>query len=60
MKPHLVIFYTERGVISARYFFKNVPPSLNDIKEMQKDLQKLAQLKEEPVIVNWLPVVVNE
>ena len=27
MKPHLVIFYTERGVISARYFFKNIPPA---------------------------------
>lgn len=53
---HLVIFYTEKGIYSAVYIFKNIPPTIEDIKEMQKDLQKAESLIQTPAIVNWLPI----
>ena len=53
---HLVIFYTENGIYSAVYDFKNIPPTIEDIKEMQKDLQKMESLIQMPAIVNWLPI----
>lgn len=33
---HLVIFYTGNGIYSAVYNFKNIPPTTEDINEMQK------------------------
>lgn len=53
---HLVIFYTENGIYSAVYDFKNIPQTIEDIKEMQKDIQKKESLIQMPVIVNWLPI----
>lgn len=53
---HLVIFYAENGIYSAVYDFKNIPPTIEDIKEMQKDLQKMESLIRMPAIVNWLPI----
>lgn len=53
---HLVIFYTENGVCSAVYNFKNIPPTIEDIKEMQKDIQKTESLIQMSAIVNWLPI----
>lgn len=53
---HLVIFYTENGIYSAVYDFKNIPPIIADINEMQKDIQKMENLIQMPVIVNWLPI----
>lgn len=53
---HLVIFVTENGISSAVYNFKNTPPTVEDIKEMQKDMQKTEDLIQMPVIVNWLPI----
>lgn len=35
---HLVILYTENGIYSAVYNFKNIPPTTEDINEMQKDI----------------------
>ena len=52
---HLVIFYTENGIYSAVYDFKNIPPTIEDINEMQKDTQKMENLIQMPAIVNWLP-----
>lgn len=51
---HLVIFYTENGIYSAVYNFKNIPPTTEDIKEMQKDIQKTESLIQIPAVVNWL------
>lgn len=56
MNPHLVIFHTEESVISARWDFKNIPPSLNEIMEIQKEMKRIAKLDYEPTIVNWLPI----
>ena len=53
---HLVIFYTENGIYSAVYNFKNIPPTTEDIKEMQKDIQKTESLIQMPAVVNWLPI----
>lgn len=53
---HLVIFYTENGIYSAVYNFKNIPPTTEDIKEMQKDIQKTESLIQIPAVVNWLPI----
>ena len=53
---HLVIFYTENGIYSAVYNFKNIPPTTEDIKEMQKDIQKTESLIQTPAVVNWLPI----
>lgn len=53
---HLVIFVTENGISSAVYNFKNTPPTVEDIKEMQKDMQKTEDLIQMPAIVNWLPI----
>ena len=53
---HLVIFYTGNGIYSAVYDFKNIPPTIEDIKEMQKDIQKVKSLIQMPAIVNWLPI----
>ena len=53
---HLVIFYTENGIYSSVYNFKNIPPTIEDIKEMQKDIQKMESLIQMPAIVNWLPI----
>ena len=53
---HLVIFYTGNGIYSAVYGFKNIPPTIEDIKEMQKDIQKMESLNQMPAIVNWLPI----
>ena len=53
---HLVIFYTENGIYSAVYDFKNIPPTIEDINEMQKDIQKVESLIQMPAIVNWLPI----
>lgn len=53
---HLVIFYTENGIYSAAYNFKNIPPTIEDIKEMQKDIQKTESLIQMPAVVNWLPI----
>lgn len=53
---HLVIFYTESGMCSAIYNFKNIPPTVEDIKEMQKDMQKTESFVQTPVIMNWLPI----
>lgn len=53
---HLVIFYTENGIYSAVYNFKNIPPTIEDIKEMQKDIQKTESLIQMPAVVNWLPI----
>lgn len=53
---HLVIFYMENGIYSAVYDFKNIPPTIEDINEMQKDIQKMENLIQMPVIVNWLPI----
>ena len=50
---HLVIFYTENGIYSN---FKNIPPTTEDIKEMQKDIQKTESLIQIPAVVNWLPI----
>lgn len=49
---HLVIFVTESGISSAVYNFKNTPPTVEDIKEMQKDMQKTEDLIQMPAIVN--------
>lgn len=54
---HLVIFVTECGISSAVYNFKNTPPTVEDIKEMQKDMQKTEDLIQMPAIVNWLPII---
>lgn len=53
---HLVIFVTENGISSAVYNFKNTPPTVEDIKEMQKGMQKTEDLIQMPAIVNWLPI----
>ena len=53
---HLVIFYAENGIYSAVYDFKNIPPTIEDIQEMQKDMQKMESLIQMPIIVNWLPI----
>ena len=53
---HLVIFCAENGICSAVYDFKNIPPTIEDIKEMQKDVQKMKSLIQMPVVVNWLPI----
>lgn len=53
---HLVIFCTENGIYSAVYNFKNIPPTIEDIKEMQKDIQKTESLIQMPAVVNWLPI----
>ena len=53
---HLVIFYTENGIYSAVYNFKNIPLTTEDINEMQKDTQKMENLIQMPAIVNWLPI----
>lgn len=53
---HLVIFYAENGIYSVVYDFKNIPPTIEDIKEMQKNLQKMESLIRMPAIVNWLPI----
>lgn len=53
---HLVIFCTENGIYSAVYNFKNIPPTTEDIKEMQKDIQKTENLIQMPAVVNWLPI----
>ena len=53
---HLVIFYTENGIYSAVYDFKNIPPTIEDINEMQKDTQRMENLIQMPAIVNWLPI----
>ena len=53
---HLVAFYTENGVCSAVYNFKNIPPTVEDIIEMQKDMQKTKNFVQEPAVVNWLQV----
>ena len=33
---HLVIFYTENGIYSAVYNFKNIPPTIEDIKDTKR------------------------
>ena len=48
--------YTENGIYSAVYDFKNIPPTIEDINEMQKDTQKMENLIQMPAIVNWLPI----
>lgn len=53
---HLVIFCTENGIYSVVYNFKNIPPTIEDINEMQKDIQKMENLIQMPAIVNWLPI----
>ena len=57
---HLVIFYTENGIYSAVYNFKNIPPTTEDIKEMQKENKKsfvqTESLIQMPAVVNWLPI----
>lgn len=53
---HLVVFFAENGVYSASYDFKNVPPTIKDIQEIQKDLQRQLNLVNAPTIVNWLPI----
>lgn len=53
---HLVVFFAENGVNTAVYNFKNVPPTIKDIQEMQKDLQSQLDLVNTPAIVNWLPI----
>lgn len=53
---HLVVFFAENGVHTASYDFKNVPPTINDIQEMQKDLQNQLDLVNAPAVVNWLPI----
>ena len=49
---HLVIFCTENGVCSAVYNFKNTLPTVEDIKEMQKDVQRIENLVQTPTIIN--------
>lgn len=53
---HLVIFVTENGISSAVYNFKNTPPTVEDIKEMQKEQKTYEDLIQMPAIVNWLPI----
>lgn len=53
---HLVILYTENGIYSAVSDFKNIPPTIEDINEMQKDIQKMENLIQMPAVVNWLPI----
>lgn len=53
---YLVVFFSENGVHTASYDFKNVPPTIKDIQEMQKDLQRQLNLANAPAIVNWLPI----
>ena len=53
---HLVVFYSENGIYSAFYDFKNVPPTIKDIQEMQKDLQEWGNMRNTPTVVNWLPI----
>lgn len=53
---YLVVFFSENGVHTASYDFKNVPPTIKDIQEMQKDLQRKLNLANAPAIVNWLPI----
>lgn len=53
---HLVVFFAENGVHTVVYNFKNVPPTINDIQEMQKDLQNQLDLVNMPAVVNWLPI----
>ena len=53
---HLVIFCTENGVCSAVCNFKNTLPTVEDIEEMQKDVQRIENLVQTPTIINWLPI----
>lgn len=53
---HLVVFYAESGVYSMVYDFKNVPPAIKDIQEMQKDLQRQENMRNALAVVNWLPI----
>lgn len=53
---HLVVFYAESGVYSMVYDFKNVPPAIKDIQEMQNDLQRQENMRNAPAVVNWLPI----
>lgn len=54
---HLVIFVTEHGVVSAVYDFKNSPPMIEEIQNMQYDMKNQKELHQTPVIINWLPVI---
>lgn len=53
---HLVIFCTENRVCSAVCNFKNTLPTVEDIEEMQKDVQRIENLVQTPTIINWLPI----
>ena len=53
---HLVIFCTENGVCGAVCNFKNTLPTVEDIEEMQKDVQRIENLVQTPTIINWLPI----
>lgn len=54
---HLVIFVTEHGVVSAVYDFKNSPPMIEEIQNIQYDMKNQKELRQTPVIINWLPVI---
>ena len=56
---HLVIFYTEIGVITAIYSFESISPTIEEIKGMQEDMKQQKNLNEYPAVVNWLPVTSN-
>ena len=44
------------GVCSAVCNFKNTLPTVEDIEEMQKDVQRIENLVQTPTIINWLPI----
>ena len=57
---HLVIFYTEIGIITAIYSFEGIRPTIDEIKGMQEDMKQQKNLNEYPAVVNWLPVTSND
>ena len=53
---YLVVFWTGTDVITTMCTFRNVPPTLQDVEEIQGDLKEQLNLKKTPAVVNWLPL----
>ncbi len=53
---YLVVYSFGCGKGSANVLFRHSPPTINDIRDAEIEIQKINKFAQKPVIINWLEI----
>lgn len=53
---YLVVYASQNGIGNIDCMFRHEPPTMQDVRDAEKQIKELNKLEKNPVILNWLKI----